>query len=326
MTKMPAPGLFKRRLRLPVIGAPMFLVSGIELVLAQCRAGIVGTFPTLNARSARELDQWLQRITEALARHDAEHPQTPSAPFGVNLILHRSNLRQSEDLDILAAHRVALVITSVGKPDQVVQRVHAYGGKVLHDVISSEHARKAIACGVDGLVLVCAGAGGHGGTLSPFAFVREVRRFWDGPIALAGGLSDGHSIRAAEVMGADFAYLGTRFIATRESLAAADYKGMLVRDSAADIVYTPVFSGIHANYLVNSIRACGIDPARLPDQSNTGGKGELFSGLEHTPKAWKHIWSAGHGIGAITDLPDVAGLVQRLLDEYRAASAHPTWR
>jgi len=311
--------LFARPLRLPVIGAPMFLVSGIELVLAQCKAGIVGSFPSLNARSPQQLAQWLERIARELAAHDAAFPERLSAPFGVNLILHRSNLRQAQDLDTLTTYQVPLVITSVGKPDHVVQRVHAYGGKVLHDVISSEHARKAIACGVDGLILVCAGAGGHAGTLSPFAFVREVRRFWDGPIALAGGLSDGASIRAAEVMGADFAYLGTRFIATVEASAEADYKAMLVHDSSADIIYTPALSGIHANYLINSIRACGIDPARLDTVPGPGGSEDLFSGLEHAPKAWKHIWSAGHGVGAITDVPGVAELVQRLLDEYRAA-------
>jgi len=320
---MPAQDLFDRPLRLPLIGAPMFLVSGIDLVLAQCKAGIAGTFPALNARSPGELEQWLERITRDLARHDDAHPHTPSAPFGVNLILHRSNPRQAQDLDIVAAHQVPLVITSVGKPDHVVRRVHAWGGKVLHDVISSEHARKAIACGVDGLVLVCAGAGGHGGTLSPFAFVREVRRFWDGPIALAGGLCDGCGIRAAEVMGADFAYMGTRFIATRESAADADYKAMLVQGYAADIVYTPAFSGIPANYLWGSIRACGIDPARLDTIQTDNGSDELFSGLDQKPKAWKQIWSAGHGIGAITDIPAAAELVQRLLDEYHAAAARP---
>jgi len=320
---MSAECLFSRRLRLPLIGAPMFLVSGLELVLAQCKAGIVGSFPALNARSTPELDAWLTHLRQALAEYDAAHPATPSAPFGVNLILHHSNPRREEDLATVAAHKVPLVITSVGKPDQVVQAVHGYGGKVVHDVISSEHARKAIDCGVDGLILVCAGAGGHGGTLSPFAFVREVRTFWNGPIALAGGLADGAGIRAAEVIGADLAYLGTRFIATREANADPAYKAMLLSDDAADILYTQAFSGIPANYLKNSIRACGIDPQQLAHAQSTGGLDGLFKDLGNTPKAWKQIWSAGQGIGAIDDLPGVAELIARLEAEYRAAATLP---
>ncbi|MCY1266725.1 Nitronate monooxygenase [compost metagenome] len=311
--------LFGDNLRLPLICSPMFLASGIELVAAQCKAGVVGTFPALNARPADQLGAWLTQIREELARHDAEHPDRPAAPFGVNLILHRSNDRQDADLATVVEHRVPLVITSVGKPDQVVPRVHAYGGLVFHDVINSEQARKAIDCGVDGLVLVCAGAGGHGGTLSPFSFLREVRRFWDGPIALAGGLADGHAIRAAEVLGADVAYMGTRFIATREANAEQAHKDMLVRDGASDIVYTPVFSGIWANYLANSVRNCGVDPAQLSGRQ-TGGKDDLFSDPGARPRAWKDVWSSGHGAGVIADVPTVAELVERMTAEYREAA------
>lgn len=319
---MSIPALFKGRLRLPVIGAPMFLASGPELVIAQCTNGIAGSFPALNARPQSALDDWIGTIKSTLSSYDEAHPDTPSAPFGVNLILHRSNDRQQADLETVVAHQVPLVVTSVGKPDEVARRVHAYGGLVFHDVISIDHARKAIECGVDGLILVCAGAGGHGGTLSPFAFLREVRQFWQGPVALAGALSDGMSIRAAELMGADFAYMGTRFIATREAASPAEHKEMLVEDGSGDIVYTPAFSGISANYLRNSVLASGIDPDQL-SLGLTGGKDDLFTNLEAKPKAkaWKEIWSAGQGIGAINDIPSVADLVQRMVREYRQAAS-----
>ena len=233
---MPIPEMFRGRLALPLIGSPMFLASGPELVLAQCTAGVAGSFPTLNARTPELLDAWLLRIGRELADWDVAHPDRPAAPFGANLILHKSNPRREPDLDCVVAHRVPFVITSVGRPDAVVERVHGYGGLVFHDVISVEHARKAAASGVDGLILVCAGAGGHGGTLSPFALVAEVREFWEGPLVLAGALSSGRSLRAAEVMGADLGYMGTRFIATREAAADAGHNVMIVRDSAADFV------------------------------------------------------------------------------------------
>lgn len=317
---MPIPEMFRRRLALPLIGSPMFLASGQELVLAQCRAGVAGSFPTLNARTPELLDQWLARIAAELAQWDLEHPGRPAAPFGANLILHKSNPRREADLECVVGHRVPFVITSVGRPDAVVERVHDYGGLVFHDVINVEHARKAAAGGVDGLILVCAGAGGHGGTLSPFAFVAEVRAFWDGPLILAGALSSGRALRAAEVMGADLGYMGTRFIATREAAADSGHKDMVVRDGAADIVYTPVFSGIWANYLKNSVRAAGIDPDVLEGRQD-GGKDDLFAGLDAKPKAWKEVWSAGQGIGSIHDVPSVAELVARMEREYTEAAA-----
>ncbi|HQZ01916.1 MAG TPA: nitronate monooxygenase family protein [Thauera sp.] len=319
---MPVPALFKGRLALPLIGSPMFLASGLELVLAQCKAGVAGSFPTLNARTPELLEQWLERLKVELADWDAQHPDSPAAPFGANLILHKSNPRRDADLDCVVAHQVPFVITSVGRPDAVVERVHAYGGLVFHDVISVEHARKAAAAGVDGLILVCAGAGGHGGTLSPFALVAEVRRFWDGPLVLAGALSDGRSLRAAEVLGADLGYMGTRFIATREATADPRHKAMIVADAVADIVYTPVFSGIWANYLKNSVRAAGIDPDTLSG-SQDDGKIDLFATTEAKPKAWKDVWSAGQGIGSIDDVLTVAELVARMKEEYEAAAAVP---
>lgn len=319
---MPLPDLFRDRLALPLIGSPMFLSSGQALVLAQCKAGVAGSFPTLNARTPELLDQWLTHIAAELAAWDDEHPEQLAAPFGANLILHKSNPRREADLDCVVRHRVPFVITSVGRPDAVVARVHGYGGLVFHDVISVEHARKAAAGGVDGLILVCAGAGGHGGTLSPFAFVAEVRAFWDGPLVLAGALSSGRGLRAAEVMGADLGYMGTRFIATREATADARHKDMIVRDGAGDIVYTPVFSGIWANYLKNSVRAAGIDPDALEGHQN-GGEVDLFASPDSKPKAWKDVWSAGQGIGAIHDAPSVAELVARMRREYRDAAALP---
>lgn len=319
---MAIPEMFRGRLALPLIGSPMFLASGQELVLAQCKAGIAGSFPTLNARTPELLDQWLARIAAELSQWDVEHPGRPAAPFGANLILHKSNPRREADLECVVRHRVPFVITSVGRPDAVVERVHDYGGLVFHDVINVEHARKAAASGVDGLILVCAGAGGHGGTLSPFALVAEVRAFWDGPLVLAGALSSGRALRAAEVMGADLGYMGTRFIATREAAADAGHKDMIVRDGAADIVFTPVFSGIWANYLKNSVRAAGIDPDGLAGRQD-GGKDDLFAALDAKPKAWKEVWSAGQGIGSIHDVPSVAELVVRMKREYTEAAAQP---
>lgn len=308
---------FLDQLALPLIGAPMFIASYPELVIAQCRAGILGCFPSLNARSVETLDGWLAQITAALAG-----PAAPaSAPFGVNLILHRSNKRVDEDLALTAKHRVPLVITSVGKPDRICDTVHAYGGQVFHDVVSVLHARKALECGVDGLILVCAGAGGHAGTLSPFALLAEVREFFDGPVALAGALSNGRQLRAAEVMGADFGYMGTRFLATREANAPDAQKRMIVASAAADIVYTPYFTGIRGNYLRASIEQAGLDPAELA--APAGPAGEVFSPHAKTARAWKDIWSAGQGVGSIHDVPAVHELVLRLAREYREAVQLP---
>jgi len=309
---------FLDRLSLPLIGAPMFIASYPELVVAQCRAGVVGTFPSLNARSTEVLDEWLTGIAAKLA----EPADGPVAPFGVNLILHKSNTRLAEDLALVVKHRVPLAITSVGKPDRVVAEVQSYGGKVFHDVISVEHAKKALDCGVDGLILVCAGAGGHAGTLSPFALLSEVREFYDGPVALSGCLSNGRQVRAAEVMGADYAYLGTRFLATREANASADQKQMMVDSAAADIVYTPFFTGIRGNYLRGSILRCGLSPE---DLDITSGKPVgVFNPHENTAKAWKDVWSAGHGVGTIHDVPTVAELVARLKAEYAEAVRLPS--
>ncbi len=315
---MPIPSVFQDRLVLPLIGAPMFIASYPELVIAQCRAGVLGTFPSLNARTLETLDEWLARIAEATAPEAGRR----IAPFGMNLILHPSNTRRDDDLRLAAAHRVPLVITSVGKPDRVCDTVHGYGGLVFHDVISIKHAKKALECGVDGLILVCAGAGGHAGTLSPFALVAEVREFFDGPLVLSGAMSSGSALRAAEIMGADFGYMGTRFIATREAHVPDTQKTMMVESRAADIVYTPVFSGINANYLRGSIVQSGLDPDALG--AGAGPSKDLFDPAKVGARAWKDIWSAGHGVGTIHDVPTVAELVERLVREYRAAVALPS--
>lgn len=304
-------------LRLPVIGAPMFLVSGPEMVVAQCRAGVVGTFPVLNARPQAELSAWLGRIEAALqAARDAGERV---APHGVNLVIRKGSERFEADLATCVQHRVPLVITSLGNPADVVRQVHGYGGTVLHDVTTVRHARRALEAGVDGLILVCAGAGGHAGAVSPFALLREVRAFHHGLLVLGGAIGDGQSILAAQVMGADLAYMGTRFIATQESDAVPQYKQMLVDSTAADILYTPHFSGIPANYLRPSIVAAGLDPDHLPvvDPAAVRAGGERH-------KRWKDIWGAGQGVGSIRDLPSVAELADRLASEYEAA--RQAWR
>ncbi|CAE7938498.1 unnamed protein product [Symbiodinium necroappetens] len=305
---MPLPESFAERLRLPVIGAPLFLISSPELVIAQCRAGIAGTFPALNARPAEALGRWLERIETAL---DAE-----AAPYGVNLIVHRSNPRLEQDLATVVAHRVPFVVTSVGAPDAVVERVHAYGGLVFHDVVNLRHARRAIKSGVDGLILVASGAGGHAGTLSPFALLPEVRAEFDGTLVLAGAIGSGQAVRAARVLGADLAYMGTRFIASREAEVSEDYKRMIVDSTAADIVYTPAFTGVHGNYLRPSIERCGLDPDNLPPLDQVA-----VADHEKRPKRWKDIWGAGQGVGTVADVPGVAELVARLAREYLAAGA-----
>jgi nitronate monooxygenase len=305
----------RSQLSLPVIAAPMFIVSGPALVIAQCTSGIVGSFPALNARPAEKLDEWLMQIEAALADYRRAHPDTKVGPFAVNQIIHQSNDRLDHDLDSCVKHRVPMIITSLRAPNDVVKRVHEYGGVVFHDVINVRHAQKALEAGVDGLILVCAGAGGHAGALSPFALVREVRQFFDGPIALSGAITDGNGILAAEATGADFAYIGTRFIATQEANAVEAYKDMIVETSAADVVYTPYFTGVHGNYLKPSIARAGLDPDNLPAADKT----KMNFGSGAAPKAWKEIWGAGQGVGNIHDVLPVRELVTRLEAEYAAA-------
>jgi nitronate monooxygenase len=305
----------RSQLSLPVIAAPMFIVSNPDLVVAQCESGVVGSFPALNARPKETLDEWLSRIETTLARRRREQPDAKIAPFAVNQIIHQSNDRLDHDLDLCMRHQVPIIITSLRAPGDMVQRVHAYGGMVFHDVISVRHAHKALEAGVDGLVLVCAGAGGHAGTLSPFALVREVRRFFDGPLALSGAITDGAGILAAEAIGADFAYIGTRFIATREANAVQGYKQMILDSAAADVVYTPFFSGVHGNYLKKSVAAAGLDPDNLPAADKTS----MNFASDRAPKAWKDIWGAGQGVGNIDEVLPARELVARLQREYAAA-------
>jgi nitronate monooxygenase len=305
-----------RSMTLPVIGAPMFIVSNPDLVVAQCTSGVIGAFPALNARPAGVLDDWIGRIESALDEQRRLHPSSRVAPFAVNQIIHQSNDRLEHDLDVCVRHRVPVIITSLRAPTDVVARIHQYGGIVFHDVISIRHAEKALEAGVDGLVLVCAGAGGHAGTLSPFALVREVRRFFDGPIALSGAITDGPGILAAQAVGADFAYIGTRFIATREANAADAYKSLIIESAAADIVYTPFFSGVHGNYLKRSIAAQGLDPDNLPVTDKSA-----MNFATTRVKPWKDIWGAGQGVGNIDDVPPARELIQRLSREYASARA-----
>ena len=313
---MTIPKLFQGRMTAPVIAAPMFLVSGPHLVIACCRAGIAGTFPTLNARPIEVLDEWLTRINAELGAAMAAKPKAPVAPYGVNLILHHSNKRLEQDFELVVKHKVPFVITSLGHPGEVVKAVHGYGGVVFSDVIHAYHAKKAIAAGVDGIVAVASGAGGHAGTQSPFSLVREIREFWEGALVLGGSISDGASVRAAEVMGADFAYMGTRFIATQESMAPEDYKQMLLDCTAKDIVYTPAITGTHANFLWPSLEQAGYTKEML---GSTDAKEDFGSGA----KAWRDTWSAGHGVATIHDVPPAAELAARLAAEYRAACALP---
>jgi nitronate monooxygenase len=316
---MPVPPAFAGRMRLPVIAAPMFIVSGPELVIASCKAGVAGTFPTLNARPLAQLDEWFMRINAALEQHRTDVPHAPCAPYGVNLILHHSNERLQDDLALVAKHRVPFVITSLGHPGEVAKVVHEYGGLVFSDIIHSYHARKVIEAGVDGVIAVAGGAGGHAGTQSPFSLIREIREFWNGTLVLAGSISDGASIRAAEVMGADFAYMGTRFIATRESMATDEYKNMLIESQVSDIVYTDAISGTNANFMWGSLAKAGHERASLVANS---GKNKLH-GIADEARAWRDVWSAGHGVATIHDAPGVAELVDRMESEYLAACALP---
>lgn len=313
---MSLPASLADSLDLPVIASPMFIVSGPELVIAQCLGGVVGSFPALNARPAEQLDLWLTRIKAELAAAKAADPARRIAPFAVNQIVHASNDRLQHDMEACVRHQVPIIITSLRAPDEVVRAAHSYGGLVFHDVTTIRHAQKALEAGVDGLILVCAGVGGHAGTLSPFALVGEVRRFYDGPIILSGAIATGDAILAAQAMGADLAYIGTRFIATQEANAAEGYKEMIVGSSAADIVYTPYFTGVPGNYLKPSIAAQGLDPDDLPHADKT--KMSFGSG---TAKAWRDIWGSGQGVGLIDDAPPAAEVIARLKSEYLQAKA-----
>ncbi|MBB5685474.1 NAD(P)H-dependent flavin oxidoreductase [Sphingobium boeckii] len=307
------------RLRLPVIGSPLFIVSGPELVIAQCKAGIVGSFPALNARPQTLLDEWLHRITEELAAWNRDHPDRPAAPFAVNQIVHKSNDRLEADLATCAKWQVPIVITSLGARADLNAAVHGWGGITLHDVVTDRFARKAIEKGADGLIPVAAGAGGHAGVTSPFALMQEIRAWFDGPVALSGSIAHGRSILAAQALGADFAYIGSAFIATEEANADAAYKQGIVDGQAADIVYSSLFTGVHGNYLRGSIEASGLDPDNLPEGDyKTMNFG---SGDNQSKKAWRDIWGSGQGIGAVTKVESVADRVDRLEAEYRAAKA-----
>jgi nitronate monooxygenase len=315
---MPLPAPFDH-LRLPVIGSPLFIVSGPELVIAQCKAGIIGSFPALNARPSGVLDEWLHRITEELAAHNRDNPDRPAAPYAVNQIVHKSNNRLEEDVAVCAKWQVPMTITSLGAREDLNQAVHDWGGIVLHDVISDRFARKAIEKGADGLIPVAAGAGGHAGTLSPFALMAEIREWFDGLVALSGSIACGRSVLAALAMGADFAYIGTPWVATHEANAVDGYKQSVVEGRADDILYTNLFTGVHGNYLRPSIIAAGLDPDNLPESDPS--KMNFGSGGNTKAKAWKDIWGSGQGIGAVTKVESVAERVDRLEAEYNQARA-----
>ena len=316
---MSLPSSLQGRLRLPVIGAPLFIISNPALVVAQCQAGILGAFPALNARPVAQLDEWLHRITEELAAWDRANPDKPAAPFAVNQIVHKSNTRLEQDLELCVKWKVPVVITSLGAREDVNRAVQSYGGVTLHDVIHDRFARKAIEKGATGLIPVAAGAGGHAGTLSPFALMQEIREWFQGPVALSGAIANGRSILAALALGADFAYIGSAFIATREANAAERYKQTIAESTSADIVYTSLFTGVHGNYLKQSIVAAGLDPDKLPagDPSTM----DFGTGGSTAAKAWRDIWGSGQGIGAVKSVVGAGELVARLADEFHAAAA-----
>ena len=316
---MSLPPLLRDTLRLPVIGAPLYIVSGPELVLAQCKAGIVGSFPALNARPQEMLATWLDRISKELAAHRTLHPHMKVAPYAVNQIVHASNARLQHDLDLCVQHRVPIMITSLRAPDAVVEAAHSYGGLVFHDVTTIKHARRALEAGVDGLILVCAGAGGHAGRLSPFALVPEVRQFYDGCVVLSGSIASGGAILAAQALGADLAYIGTRFIASEEACAPAAYKQMIIDSRAEDILYTNLCTGVNGNFLKGSIINAGMDPDNLPESDKS--RMDFGSGSARA-KAWRDIWGAGQGVGQMCDAPPAGTIVERLEAEYRAVKQH----
>ena len=314
---MPIDKKIQDNISVPIIGAPLFLVSGPDLVIAQCKAGIIGSFPALNARPQHVLDEWIVRIKTELAEYKEANPDKKVAPFAVNQICHGSNDRLMDDMMTCVKHEVPIIITSLRPPAEVVEAAHSYGGKVFHDVISVRHAQKAAEQGVDGLILVCAGAGGHAGALSPFALLREVKKWFDGTVILSGSIGDGYSVASAIALGADFAYLGTRFIVTKEANADQEYKKMLEESAASDIVYSSLFTGVHGNYLKPSIKNAGLDPDNLPEADKSSMN--FGSGGNTDSKAWKDIWGSGQGIGAIEDSPSVDELVGRLKAEYESA-------
>ena len=314
---MPIDKKIQDNISVPIIGAPLFLVSGPDLVIAQCKAGIIGSFPALNARPQHVLDEWIVRIKTELAEYKEANPDKKVAPFAVNQICHGSNDRLMDDMMTCVKHEVPIIITSLRPPAEVVEAAHSYGGKVFHDVISVRHAQKAAEQGVDGLILVCAGAGGHAGALSPFALLREVKKWFDGTVILSGSIGDGYSVASAIALGADFAYLGTRFIATKEANADQEYKKMLEKSAASDIVYSSLFTGVHGNYLKPSIKNAGLDPDNLPEADKSSMN--FGSGGNTDSKAWKDIWGSGQGIGVIEDSPSVDELVGRLKAEYESA-------
>ena len=307
----------KQHMRLPAIGAPLFIISNPDLVIAQCKSGIIGSFPSLNARPIDVLDEWLVQIKSELAKHDKEFPDQLSAPFAVNLIVHKSNTRLEQDLEVCVKHQVPVVICSLGAREEVYQAVHSYGGIVFHDIINQIFAHKAIEKGADGLVAVAAGAGGHAGGQSPFALVQETRQWFDGPIALSGSIANGKAIFAAQAMGADFAYIGSPFIATQEADADQRYKQGIVDAHAADIVYTNLFTGVHGNYLKSSIEAAGLDPNNLPESDPS--KMNFGSGGGSKAKAWKDIWGCGQGVGTIDKIQPASDLIETWISEYNSA-------
>jgi len=314
---MAIPEILKGRLSVPVVASPLFIISNPDLVIAQCKAGIVGSFPSLNARPLAVLDEWLEKITSELAAYDKANPDKPSAPFAVNQIVHRSNDRLDEDIALCEKYKVPIIITSLGAREDVNDRIHSYGGIVLHDIIDNHFAKKAVAKGADGLIAVAAGAGGHAGSLSPFALVQEIREWFDGPLLLSGSIANGNAVLAALAMGADLAYIGSAFIATKEANADLGYKQALVDYAAADIVYTNLFTGVHGNYLGPSIEAAGLDPADLPKSDPS--KMNFGSGGNTKTKAWKDIWGCGQGIGALKAVVSTEELVSRLVDEYETS-------
>ncbi len=314
---MALPDILKN-LSVPVVGAPLFIISNPKLVIAQCKAGIVGSFPSLNARPLSQLDEWFAEITEALAAHDKANPDNPAAPFAVNQIVHNSNDRLMEDLQLCVKYKAPIVITSLGAVPKVNEAIHSYGGIVLHDIINNRHANSAIRKGADGLIAVAAGAGGHAGVTSPFALIQEIREWFDGPLLLSGAIANGGAVLGAQAMGADLAYIGSAFIATDEARADEAYKEMIADSEAKDIVYSNLFTGIHGNYLKPSIARSGMDPDDLPEADPS--KMDFGSGSDR-PKAWKEIWGAGQGIGAVKKVVPAAELVERLIREYAEAKA-----
>jgi len=316
---MALPPILRDRLRLPVIASPLFIISNPDLVIAQCKAGIVGSFPSLNARPISQLDEWLHRITEELAAYDRANPDAPSAPFAVNQIVHRTNNRLEEDIELCVKYKAPLVITSLGAREDLNAAIHSYGGITMHDVINDKHAHKAIEKGADGLIPVAAGAGGHAGTLSPFALIQEIRQWFDGPVALSGSIACGRSILAAQAMGADLAYIGSAFIATQEANAAQGYKDMIVESHADDILYSNLFTGVHGNYLRPSVVKAGMDPDNLPVSDPSAMN--FGSGGNQEAKAWRDIWGCGQGIGAIDAVLTAGELIAKFSQEYEQAKS-----